>query len=483
MLKTILKHKQQKRKLRRKNFFKIAATKANESVEKLLSVTAAHLLKNQQWYQSPIDLTGYTHLLKNQQWYQSPIDLTGYAHLLKNQQWYQSPIDLTGYTHLLKNQQWYQSPIDLTGYAHLLKNQQWYQSPIDLTGYTSSWNMSRDCCLWDGVICDGSTGNVIERDLSCDSLVGKINSNINLFQFSHLERLNLSRNIFSNSHISPKFDRFSSLTHLDLSYTSFSGQIPSEISHLSKLQPLHLLNYDMKLGPHNFKLLLQNLTQLRQLDFSSVNISSTIPPIVSSHLTTLRLGDTRLYRIIPESIFHLPNLKELDLSYNDQLSVYFSTTKWNSNASLKELYLFQVNFFSGNVDVKQLSELDLSYNSISMTNENKVKSTLPEFLTDLGLSACEVNELDFLRSAKQLSHLEGCIPRGPQFDTFENNSGAGNNGLCGSPVSKDCGNFILERGKKEILNHGSPNLILHFILKKTSLYQSSEVLYTEHQTL
>ncbi|KAG5605685.1 hypothetical protein H5410_027177 [Solanum commersonii] len=57
--------------------------------------------------------------------------------------------------------------------------------------YTSSWNRSRDCCLWDGVICDEMTGHVIELNLSCSGLVGKIDSNNSLFQLSRLQRLDL----------------------------------------------------------------------------------------------------------------------------------------------------------------------------------------------------------------------------------------------------------------------------------------------------
>ncbi|MCE5166045.1 hypothetical protein HAX54_014305 [Datura stramonium] len=301
-------------------------------------------------------------------------------------------------------------------------------------------------------------------------------------------------------------------------------------------------------------MLLKNLTQLRELDLTEVNISSTIPPNFSSHITTLKLANTGLHGILPESIFHLPNLQVLNLIGNDQLSGHFPKTKWNSSASVRELYISQVNFsgnflpeslgyltslrslqlqscnisgpipkslwnvtrleslylgdnhlegpiplftsglqnlsylglsnnflsgaipswifslpslselglndnhfsgplkdfkyntlvridlghnqlqgplpnslqnlvklieldlstnhFSGNVDVsffsnlKQLSSLDLSYNSISLTNENIVKSTLPQSLSHLALSACEVKELDFLRSAKKLLDLD-----------------------------------------------------------------------------
>ncbi|KAG5574070.1 hypothetical protein H5410_063836 [Solanum commersonii] len=143
--------------------------------------------------------------------------------------------------------------------------------------YTSSWNKSRDCCSWDGVICDEMTGCVIELNLSCSGLVGKIDSNSSLFQLSHLQRLDLSSNIFSDSHISPEFGRFSSLTLLDLSDSYFSGHIPSEISHLSQLQSLHLspsFETILRLTAHDLTLLLQNLTQLRELDLTSINISS-----------------------------------------------------------------------------------------------------------------------------------------------------------------------------------------------------------------
>ncbi|KAH0706196.1 hypothetical protein KY290_009602 [Solanum tuberosum] len=397
---------------------------------------------------------------------------------------------------------------------------------------TSSWNTSRDCCSWDGVVCDDITGHVIELDLSCSNLTGTIDSNSSLFQLSHLQRLDLSGNNFSNSHISPEFGKFSSLMHLNLSYSNFSGQIPSEISHLSKLHSLRLYSmfysYNLRLTTHDFKWLLQNLTQLRELDLSGINISSTIPLNFSSHLTTLRLRNTGLYGIIPESIFHLPNLEKLFLDSNYELSGYFPKTKWNSSASLIKLYLRWVNFscnlpeslgyhltslrslaldgcnlrgpipeslsnltrieylslngnslngtippgilslpslkgielsfnhlsgpledfksnsliwielegnqlqghlphsiqnqvnltrldlsfnnFSGRVDVslfsnlKQLVKLRLSYNNISLTNDNNV--TLPESLTELELAAFEVKELEFLRSAKQLRQLD-----------------------------------------------------------------------------
>ncbi|PHT49252.1 hypothetical protein CQW23_13460 [Capsicum baccatum] len=67
-----------------------------------------------------------------------------------------------------------------------------------------------------------------------------------------------------------------------------------------------------------------------------------------------------------------------------------------------------------------LESLDLSSNKIG--GEIPQVVSLP-FLAVLNLSH---------------NHLVGCIPKGKHFDTFENSSYQGNDGLCGLPLSKDC---------------------------------------------
>lgn len=130
-----------------------------------------------------------------------------------------------------------------------------------------SWNETTSgYCSWDGFKCDRMTGQVIERDLSCSRLYGTILPNNSLFSLRHLQQLNTTFIDFTQSRISPSFGQFSSLTHLNLS-SSFSGSIPSEISHLSKLVSLDFFSYYqlVKLEPYNFHVLLQNLTQLQYL--------------------------------------------------------------------------------------------------------------------------------------------------------------------------------------------------------------------------
>ncbi|XP_049391558.1 receptor-like protein Cf-9 [Solanum stenotomum] len=280
---------------------------------------------------------------------------------------------------------------------------------------TSSWNTSRDCCSWDGVVCDDITGHVIELDLSCSNLNGTIDSNSSLFQLSHLQRLNLTNNNFSNSHISPEFGKFSSLTHLDLSYSYFSGQIPSEISHLSKLHSLRLSKYfdsnKLRLTTHDFKSLLQNLTQLRELHLSEVNISSTIPLNFSSHLTTLSLTYTGLYGIIPESIFHLPNLETLELSINYELSGYFPKTKWNSSAYLSVLSLSSVNFSDNLPESLGYDLTSLHYLALEDCN---LRGHIPESLSNL-------TRIEYLYLS--YNSLNGTIPPGmlslPSLNTID----------------------------------------------------------------
>ncbi|XP_047263682.1 receptor-like protein 7 [Capsicum annuum] len=74
---------------------------------------------------------------------------------------------------------------------------------------------------------------------------------------------------------------------------------------------------------------------------------------------------------------------------------------------------------TGKVWLQMTSGKVLTLNNvlISLTNENKVKSTLPESIMFLLLPACEVNGLDFLRSAKNLyffdlsnNRIQGKIP-------------------------------------------------------------------------
>ncbi|XP_049389265.1 receptor-like protein 9DC3 [Solanum stenotomum] len=310
-------------------------------------------------------------------------------------------------------------PINPNASDYCFKFKEFHSYPKSLT-----WNRSTDCCSWDGVHCDKMTGQAIELNLTCSGLQGKFHSNCSLFQLSNLKRIDLSFNNFTGSLISPKFGDFSSLTHLDLTVTSFSGQIPSEISHLSKLHDLRISNvypYELRFGPHNFESLLKNLTQLRELHLHDVNISSTIPLNISSYLTNLRLPLTELRGVLPERVLHLSDLEFLDLSENPQLTVRFPTTKWNSSASLIYLNLYDVNI-NGRIPesfsyLTSLHDLNMGYSNLSgpipkplwnITNIEILEFSSNNLTGPIPTNVSGLQNLQWLKLSS--NHLNGTIP-------------------------------------------------------------------------
>ncbi|KAK6269517.1 hypothetical protein POUND7_006622 [Theobroma cacao] len=140
---------------------------------------------------------------------------------------------------------------------------------------TNSWQEGSDCCSWDGVTCDNIKCQVIGLDLSCSQLYGGFPSDSSLFHLPHLQKLKLAFNRFNSSKMSSKFGQFASLVYLNLSQTVFAGQVPSEVSHLSKLVSLDLsLNDFLKFDKYTLERLVENLTEVRQLFLDGIIMSS-----------------------------------------------------------------------------------------------------------------------------------------------------------------------------------------------------------------
>ncbi|XWS65205.1 hypothetical protein CRYUN_Cryun05aG0072500 [Craigia yunnanensis] len=249
-----------------------------------------------------------------------------------------------------------------------------------------------DCCSWDGIECDQITGQVIGLDLNSSCLYGSINSSSSLFLLIHLQTLNLAYNDFNYSVIPSALGNLSMLTYLNLSSSVFSGQIPSEISKLLRLSSLDLsykrdtyyIQGLLELKMPDLKSLIQNLTNLKYLHLSYVDVASPIPSVLAnfSSLTTLDLENCGLLGKFPLAIFQLPNLQIIWLVNNLGLTGYFP--EFNFTSQLKVLGLLNTSF-SGELPAS-IGDLDsLEFLGIGLCNfTGLVPSTLGLVPSTLG---------------------------------------------------------------------------------------------------
>ncbi|CAL1393579.1 unnamed protein product [Linum trigynum] len=219
-----------------------------------------------------------------------------------------------------------------------------------------SWMASFNCCDWDGVDCDESSGHIIGLDLSSSCLHGSINSSSTHFHLPQLRRLNLANNNFNHSPVPSAVARLTHLESLNLSSASFSARIPPSISQLSKIVVLDLSDNDnLVLGKYAFVDLIRNSTRLQHLNLGSVNMSVDMSSthggghdlVNLTSLEFLNLSNCGLYGELPSTIFHLPNLQLLSLGLNLGLKGQL-VEDFNSTSPLQSLDLHYTNF-SGTV--------------------------------------------------------------------------------------------------------------------------------------
>ncbi|WVZ95195.1 hypothetical protein U9M48_040990 [Paspalum notatum var. saurae] len=319
-----------------------------------------------------------------------------------------------------------------------------------------SWRNGTDCCLWEGVGCDTSSGQVTILDLN-NRRLSSHSLDPALFSLVYLQRLDLSMNDLGG-YIIPAtgFERFTFLTHLNLSSSGLYGQIPIGINKLVNLLSLDLSNRDYDtdyyydvfsystyyhssntLWQSNFDTLVANLSNLRELYLDLVDFSRSGEEWGESLATSvLSLDGCGLTGPIPNSLSRLDSLTTISLQRNYGITPGPFPEFFMDFLNLTVLQLSGVNlmgrFPSGSFKSKNLRVLDLSWNQNLLGNLPNFSnvSSLDTLLLDwtsfsyarpmISRNFTSLKELrlggnfsaDFLNS---FGRLGVSIPSGPQF--------------------------------------------------------------------
>ncbi|XP_027174761.1 receptor-like protein 40 [Coffea eugenioides] len=220
----------------------------------------------------------------------------------------------------------------------------------------------------------------------------------NLSNLENVVYLDLSYNKFNGS--VPSFQMSKKLVHVDLSHNSFTGPVPfAQYADLRDLESINL-GYNSLTG--NIPLSLFTLPSLQKLQLSNNKfdgLMNEIPNASSSLLDVLDLSSNYLGGSIPKFIFELKRLSVLSLS-------------WNTFSGTVSLEMFQ--------GLPQLSELDLSYNNLSIDASSNTGTSLSSFpqLSVLMLASCNLkifpdvikNQSGTFNLDLSLNHITGQIP-------------------------------------------------------------------------
>ncbi|KAH9659765.1 Receptor-like protein 13 [Citrus sinensis] len=281
---------------------------------------------------------------------------------------------------------------------HFFNDDQCLQNWVDDENYS-------DCCQWEGVECNDTTGRVIELDLAVtrkwESAEWYMNASL-FTPFQQLESLDIMGNNIASCVKNEGLERLSRLNnlkflHLDNNY--FNNSIFSSLGGLSSLRRLSLVGNRLN-GSIDIKGL-DSLSNLEMLDMSDNAIDNLVVPKGLERLSTLN------------------NLKFLDLGFNHFNNSIFSSL--GGLSSLRQLSL-AANRLNGSIDIKglnslsNLEELDMSANAIDNLVvpkgfnhfNNNIFSSLGGLssLRQLSLAANRLNGSIDIKGLNSLSNLE-----------------------------------------------------------------------------
>ncbi|CAO2037203.1 unnamed protein product [Urochloa humidicola] len=258
-------------------------------------------------------------------------------------------------------------------------------------GLTKLWQEGKDCCEWEGIICNRNR-TVIEVSLESRGLEGRIAPSLG--NLTGLQSLNLSCN-FLYGGLPLELVSSSSIMVLDVSFNQLNGDL-HQLQSSTSGQPLQVLNISSNLFTGQFTSAIfkgmENLIALNasnnsftgQIPSHFCNISPTfavlelcynqlsgsIPPGLGncSRLRVLKVGHNNLSGTLPDELFNATLLEHLSFSRNG-LQGMLDDTHIVKLSNLAILDLGE-NKFSGKIPdsigkLKKLQELHLDYNNMS----------------------------------------------------------------------------------------------------------------------
>nr|XP_009769365.1 PREDICTED: receptor-like protein 12 [Nicotiana sylvestris] len=179
------------------------------------------------------------------------------------------------------------------------------------------WDQNTDCCQWPGVSCD-QEGHVLVLELDNETISGGVENSSSLFDLKYLEKLNLAYNDLNSVQIPTDIYKLANLTYLNLSDAGFVGQIPMELSRLTKLVSLDLSYNNLRIDIHGSNSTSSPFPQLEVLKLVSCELQNFPDLKNQSHMSELDLSDNNIKGKIPSWIWSVGNggLQYLNLSCN-----------------------------------------------------------------------------------------------------------------------------------------------------------------------
>lgn len=232
-------------------------------------------------------------------------------------------------------------------------------------------------------------------------------------------------------------DEFQNIRILGFGGCNFTGQVPSWLAKLGKLEVLDLSENNFT-GP--VPSWLRNMPRLFWLDMSQNFLSGNFP-IQLTELQTLSTQNGT--KQVGQSYLELPVFIEPD---------NVSRLQYNQVSSLPPAIYLSKNNLSGEIpasigQLKFIHDLDLSHNNFSGGIPHTISDLIN--LEELDFSSnhfsgeipASLGNLHFLSSFSVAhNNLQGPIPTGGQFDTFPETSFEGNPRLCGPIIKRSCSN-------------------------------------------